>query len=1035
MKRKYTFSLALQMILLLVIFICRAEGATIHSIINGGNWNVTGTWQEGQVPLSTDDVIIITGATVNTILSLSVYGNIIYTGSEWSNYKVSLAGSAAQQITFLTGNIFTGSNFIVEGTVRTITGNTSLSFSNTLVDFNSYTLAFVSNCKLTINGQSLNHILLTGTNNELEMTNSATLLNSTLYNTTLKGVIAVATGTNHFSGAVIVNAGAYLENYGTSHTIYIDGSITNNGTVTNGSNNLTLYITGDITNNNVWDNYETDLSGTSDQHITGGNGNFFSGSSFYNLNCQTKTIIALSDIEFRGTNVNFGSGAPGSVRGDFVLPEGKFLKASGGGTNHYVTRLNLKSAVLEAKLWLETGQYLSNFSNNSSVLTLIGLVQAGNSEIYLSNNVSVLDTLMNYGSAHYMSVTGNLTNLGYILNGSSTLDIQVTGNITHYGTAWSNNKVTLTGTSAQSITCAPFSIFTGTYFDCNAAHVVNILTNVEFQGTQINFQNSTVVMTSGTILTISGAGSKITNSTVNGDFTLNSSSNAYISSLTFGGSVTLQGTTQIYNNVIYFNGAAENQGTLQNQNLSGHTVYLNSHFTNNGTVHNGTGMGNLMMELKGNIINNGTWNNYSCTLNGTTDQHVRLVNDQPVNCTTTLVTPAGGNNYQWYKNGYPILGATSCNLVLPMLSTAQYGMYYNTSTYGESRHFTIQKYMTVDFTANPLTGCNPQNVNFTDNSISTYDIQSWYWEFGDGGTSGQKNPSHPYQDTGTYSVSLTISDGYISRKTTKSGYITIRLTPVADFSNTVVCLGTVTNFTDLTTEILYTTTNETQYANSVIGFSSQYSATNWAATQALGAPDVYPNHVDDVHAWASLTENNQREYLELSFANARQVNKVIIYETLYLGSIDTVYVKNPSTQQWVMVWSGTAEPQPLVARAFEVSFPLTSFSTSQVRIAINSPVVPYWNEIDAVALINPLSTAISDQTTYLWNVGENGVTFTTKGNISYTYQTFGDHNASLTVTNNGLCIGGFNKNVHVYPLSVGGSVTGGSRSSFSNPSQ
>jgi PKD repeat protein len=1071
MKRNYSYLLIIQLLALLEIFTNGVKGATIYSTTSGGNRNTDGTWEGLQIPQTADDVIIRSGATVNTILGawnscnnltvqpngtliynssgtitltingsltnggkikngtgnliLAVYGNITYTGSEWSNNKVSLAGSAAQQIIFSDGSIFSGSNFTVDGTVRTIQANSSLSFSNTAVDFNLSTLALMSNCKLAVSGQLLADIQLSGPDNELEMTSGAYLNNSTLYNTTLKGVIASGTGTNHFSGTVTVSAGAYLENYGTSHTLYVDGSIINNGTIVNGSNNLTLYITGDIINNGTWENYETNLSGGSDQHITCGSGSFFSGSYFNNLNCQSKTIFVSSDIEFRGINVNFAYGSPGTVRGNVILPDGKWLKASGGGVSHSLSRLNLGHAGTEAKLWLETGQYLTSFSDSSSMLTLLGSVQIGSSEIYFNNEVRVMDTLINYGSSHTVYVNGNLTNLGYILNNASSLDIQVTGNITHHGISWSNNKVVLAGTAPQSIACSPFSQFTGAYFECNSAHEVDILTNVEFQGTRVNLMNSMLMMTNGTTLAINGANAKIYNSSVNGDFTLFSAPDAYISSMTFGGSVTLQGTTQVFNNAIYFNGAAENQGIFQNQNLSAHTVYFKSHFTNNGTVQNGAGMGNLMMELKGNIINNGTWNNYSCALNGTSDQHVRLVNNQPINCPVTLSTPPGGNYYQWYKDGQIIPGATSANLYLPSISASHYGLYYCTSTLGESRHFTIQEYMIADFSADPANGCNPQQTGFTDNSISTYDIQDWHWEFGDGGTSAEQNPSHMYQDTGAWSVSLTVSDGYLSRKITKTNYIAISLSPVPDFSSNTVCHGTPTIFTDLTTNMLYARENEIRYANSVIGYSSQYSTTNWAAAQALGAPDVWPDHLDDVHAWASLTANNQREYLELGFPNARQVNKVIIYETLYPGSIDTVYVKNPSTLQWVMVWSGTAAPQPLAARAFEVSFPLTSFNVDQVRIAINSPAVPYWNEIDAVALINPLPETISDQTTYLWNVGENDVTLTAKGDVSYTYQTSGDHNVSLTVTNNGICADSISKTVHVYPQSSGGIVTGG----------
>ena len=46
-------------------------------------------------------------------------------------------------------------------------------------------------------------------------------------------------------------------------------------------------------------------------------------------------------------------------------------------------------------------------------------------------------------------------------------------------------------------------------------------------------------------------------------------------------------------------------------------------------------------------------------------------------------------------------------------------------------------------------------VNFTDTSILA---SSWYWDFGDGNTSTDQNPTHTYSSIGTYLVTLTINN-------------------------------------------------------------------------------------------------------------------------------------------------------------------------------------------------------------------------------------------------------------------------------------
>jgi len=52
-----------------------------------------------------------------------------------------------------------------------------------------------------------------------------------------------------------------------------------------------------------------------------------------------------------------------------------------------------------------------------------------------------------------------------------------------------------------------------------------------------------------------------------------------------------------------------------------------------------------------------------------------------------------------------------------------------------------------------MSGTVPLSVQFTD--TSTGSPASWSWDFGDGETSTDENPSHTFMSTGTYSVSLT----------------------------------------------------------------------------------------------------------------------------------------------------------------------------------------------------------------------------------------------------------------------------------------
>jgi uncharacterized protein (TIGR02145 family) len=104
---------------------------------------------------------------------------------------------------------------------------------------------------------------------------------------------------------------------------------------------------------------------------------------------------------------------------------------------------------------------------------------------------------------------------------------------------------------------------------------------------------------------------------------------------------------------------------------------------------------------------------------------------------------------------------------------------------------------TPAFTANPTSGTAPLTVNFTDQS--TNDPTSWLWDFGDGTTSTQQNPTKTYDSEGTYNITLTVSNTYGSNTLTKDNYITVtngsgNTPPTALFTVSPTSGTTSTNF-------------------------------------------------------------------------------------------------------------------------------------------------------------------------------------------------------------------------------------------------
>lgn len=94
------------------------------------------------------------------------------------------------------------------------------------------------------------------------------------------------------------------------------------------------------------------------------------------------------------------------------------------------------------------------------------------------------------------------------------------------------------------------------------------------------------------------------------------------------------------------------------------------------------------------------------------------------------------------------------------------------------------------------TPCLGAVTNFTDNTTNA--PTQWTWDLGDGTTSALQNPSHVYATPGTYAVQL-ITENVFGCIDSVTQNITVNPLPVAAFTNTVVCEGFASSFTDQST--------------------------------------------------------------------------------------------------------------------------------------------------------------------------------------------------------------------------------------------
>ncbi|PKN71433.1 MAG: hypothetical protein CVU50_10185, partial [Candidatus Cloacimonetes bacterium HGW-Cloacimonetes-3] len=118
------------------------------------------------------------------------------------------------------------------------------------------------------------------------------------------------------------------------------------------------------------------------------------------------------------------------------------------------------------------------------------------------------------------------------------------------------------------------------------------------------------------------------------------------------------------------------------------------------------------------------------------------------------------------------------------------------------------------FTAIPLSGDVPLTVAFTD--ASTEDIIQWNWDFADGNTSTQPNPTHLFQIEGVYPVVLTVSDGIHFDAVTHN--INVIAHPIVVCNDSlIVDLGDLYlgETSDVITLTIHSTGTDTLYVNNI----------------------------------------------------------------------------------------------------------------------------------------------------------------------------------------------------------------------------
>ncbi len=324
-----------------------------------------------------------------------------------------------------------------------------------------------------------------------------------------------------------------------------------------------------------------------------------------------------------------------------------------------------------------------------------------------------------------------------------------------------------------------------------------------------------------------------------------------------------------------------------------------------------------------------------------------------------------------------------------------------------TRTVVVRPNPSVDFTAPNTIACRaPFIVNFQDLSPNAV---SWQWNFGDGGTSTQQNPSHQYNTTGQFNVTLTVVDNKgCTNSFSKSSFIRI-IQPTVSVSNAPGggCLGF--------------TYSPIPSVNTIDGIASYF----WDFGDGFTSTASNPSHIYAAVGSYTLklvitTNGGCRD--SVVYTNGIKVgtspNANFTASPLDVCPLENInFLIDPSTiaDQWSWDFGDGAssiEQNPVHAYADSGFFSVTLTAinngcaqsvTRNLYIHVKPPIASFTYLVNCnnKRMVNFANTSKTDiaygPITYLWDFGDGNTSAAV--NPSHTYASIASYTVSLSITN------------------------------------
>lgn len=308
---------------------------------------------------------------------------------------------------------------------------------------------------------------------------------------------------------------------------------------------------------------------------------------------------------------------------------------------------------------------------------------------------------------------------------------------------------------------------------------------------------------------------------------------------------------------------------------------------------------------------------------------------------------------------------------------------------------------TSSFTS-PLSICLGDTLQLLDASVANGDpIISYQWDFGDGSPfSSAQNPRHQFSSSGTYNVTLTVSNGHCQDDTTLA--VSVNPSPQVAFSSNAIsgCGSLAVNFTN-------TTTGSPSYewnfgdgspASSLVAPSHTYSAVGVYTVTLIAVQGT----CSDTLVVPSMITVSPQPIASFAAPN------VCLGDTVHFSNLSTVTGATLTTTSWDF---GDGSPLSVVLNPLHLYSSPGTYSVhlttgtgtcsddTVLNISVNpAPVVGF--SASGLSGCTPFTVNFTNSTTgspvYTWDFGDG--TTSALATPSHTYSSVGVYTVSLIAT-------------------------------------